>query len=205
MLTIYLATGNAHKIKEFRTLLSSSGERLKQAIELLSANELGGMPEVQEDTKTFQGNSCKKAMALYGKVPAGAWALADDSGLCVEALKGGPGVDSAYYAGPQGDSAANLTKLVNVMAAVPAESRRAYFTCVLCLVGPGLAPLYFEGRCEGRLQQLPSGGKGFGYDPLFVPNGYQQSFAELGDTVKSEISHRSRAWKALSAHLEKLL
>ena len=138
---LYLASGNAHKARE----LQAMAEAFRRAgtgatVEVVSAAEVGGMPEVIEDTGTFLGNCRKKAHALKAKLPPGAWALADDSGLCVDALGGLPGVDSAYYAGPQGDPAANLAKLVEVMRAVPEGRRGAEFVCVLVLAGPGGLP-----------------------------------------------------------------
>ena len=157
------------------------------------------MPPVVEDTGTFIGNARKKALALRPLLPAGAWALADDSGVCVDALDGAPGVESAYYAGPQADPAANLARLVAAMRAVPAPQRGAQFRCVLVAIGPGGEEHVAEGACVGRLLVEPKGGAGFGYDPLFVPDGYAQSYAELGDEVKNVISHRARAWAALAA------
>jgi XTP/dITP diphosphohydrolase len=188
--TVYVATGNAHKIDELRSLARVS----RLDVEIRSAREVGGMPPVNEDTGTFEGNARKKAHALRGRLPAGAWGLADDSGLCVDELHGAPGVESAYYAGPQGDSAANLAKLIQVMSGVPAERRSAQFRCVLAAVGPGGEEHLFFGTCPGRLLPAPQGGAGFGYDPLFVPDGQTQSFAELGDAVKNALSHRARAW-----------
>lgn len=198
---IYLASGNAHKVAEFGQLLASAPGDLASRIRIRSAKEAGGMPKVEEDTGTFEGNALKKAMALRGIIPAGAWALSDDSGLCVDHLGGAPGVESAYYAGPQGDSAANLRKLVDVMSTVPEGRRAAHFRCLLCLVAPDGTARYFDGRCEGRLAFQPAGGAGFGYDPLFIPQGHAQSFAELGEAVKNQLSHRGRAWKQLEAFL----
>ena len=191
---IFLASGNAHKVAELRDLAADSG----LGVSIHSAREAGGMPPVVEDTGTFRGNAGKKARALLGVLPAGAWALADDSGVCVDALGGEPGVESAYYAGPQADSAANLAKLVDVMRPVPEGRRGASFLCVLCLAGPGGVEEYFEGRCLGRLRHEPRGGDGFGYDPLFIPDGHSQTYAELGDAVKRRISHRAQAWAGLA-------
>jgi XTP/dITP diphosphohydrolase len=129
---IHLATGNAHKVQEFQRLADESGLEVKM---IATAQ----MPPVVEDTGTFTGNARKKALALKAVLPADAWVLADDSGLCVDALCGAPGVESAYFAGPAGDSAANLAKLVTVMRAVPPDHRGAHFTCVLVLLGPGEA------------------------------------------------------------------
>lgn len=196
---LYLASGNAHKAAELQGLAEASPASGLLPIEIISARAVGGMPEVGEDTGTFVGNARKKAWALREKLPAGSWALADDSGLCVDALGGGPGVESAYFAGPQGDGAANLAKLVKVMRDVPDGARGARFGCVLLLIGPGGEELIFEGESCGRLAREPRGGAGFGYDPLFVPEGHERSFAELGDAVKAGLSHRARAWARLAA------
>jgi XTP/dITP diphosphohydrolase len=190
----FLASGNAHKVAELQALAMAS----ELPIEIRSAREVGGMPAVVEDAGTFVGNARKKAEALRSLIPASAWALADDSGLCVDELAGGPGVESAYYAGPQGDGAANLAKLVEVMKDVPASRRGAQFRCVLVAIGPRGEEQVFEGVCAGRLIVTPQGGAGFGYDPLFTPESYDQSFAQLGDAVKNTISHRARAWLQLA-------
>lgn len=194
---IYLASGNTHKAAELQALADQS----KLPIEIVSARAVGGMPQVNEDTGTFLGNARKKALALRGKLPPDAWALADDSGLCVDALGGAPGVESAYYAGPQGDGAANLAKLIAVMQDVPEARRSAHFICVLVLIAPEGNEQVFGGACDGVLRREPRGGAGFGYDPVFVPNGYTQTYAELGEDVKNQISHRARAWAKLAAWL----
>ncbi len=187
---LHLATGNAHKVQEMQALADASGLLLR----IVAAK----MPPVVEDTGTFVGNARKKAAALQAVLPADAWVLADDSGLCVDALDGAPGVESAYYAGPQGDSVANLRKLVEVMRPVSADRRGAYFMCVLVLRGPGGMERVFEGRCAGALRREPAGGAGFGYDPLFVPEGHDRTYAELAETAKNKISHRGRAWLILA-------
>ncbi len=197
---LYLASGNAHKVAEMNALAAASG----LAVEIISAKAVGGMPPVVEDSGTFVGNARKKAGALKAVLPADAWVLADDSGLCVDFLGDGPGVESAYYAGPSGDGAANLRKLVQVMSGVPAGKRGARFVCVLLIAGPGGVELIFEGRCEGTLCEVPQGGAGFGYDPLFVPSGHERTFAELGDEVKNSLSHRGRAWAGLADWLRGL-
>jgi XTP/dITP diphosphohydrolase len=193
--TIYFASGNAHKVAELGALAAREG----LAVEIVSAKALGGMPTVAEDTGTFVGNARKKARALWEKAPAGSVVLADDSGVCVDHLDGGPGVESAYFAGPQGDAAANLRKLAEVMRGVPAGRRGARFYCLLFLIDEAGAEHVFEGACTGTLLDEPRGGAGFGYDPLFVPDGYNASYAELGDEVKSSLSHRARAWAGLAA------
>jgi XTP/dITP diphosphohydrolase len=191
---LFLASGNAHKAAELQSLADVSA----LPVQIVSARAVGGMPAVEEDTGTFVGNARKKALALRARLPAESWTLADDSGLCVDALGGAPGVDSAYYAGPSGDAAANLAKLVEVLREVPEARRNAHFYCVLALTGPAGAEAVFEGRCDGHLLRLPRGGEGFGYDPLFVPAGHTTSFAELGDAVKNSLSHRARAWGRLA-------
>jgi XTP/dITP diphosphohydrolase len=194
---LYLASGNPHKAAEFQAMADALGSSRGSGalrLEVASASDLGGMPPVEEDTGTFVGNARKKASALYPLVPPDGWAMADDSGLCVEALHGAPGVESAYYAGPQGDSAANLAKLVQAMRAVPDPGRQAEFVCLLYLLGPGGEEKSFLGRCPGRLALEPRGKGGFGYDPLFIPDGFERSLAEVPADVKNRISHRGRAW-----------
>jgi XTP/dITP diphosphohydrolase len=120
----------------------------------------------------------------------------------VDALGGAPGVESAYFAGPAGDAAANLRKLTEAMRDVPDASRGAHFQCVLVLLGgPSEVDELFEGRCAGTLRREPAGGNGFGYDPLFVPAGDTQSYAELSEVQKNLISHRARAWAKLAGWL----
>ncbi len=197
---LYLASGNTHKVGEFQSLARASG----LALEILSAQAVGGMPEVVEDTGTFVGNAAKKARALAARLPPEAWVLADDSGVCVDALGGAPGVDSAYFAGPKHDMAANLRRLVEVMREVPTTQRGAQFVCVLVLLGPGGQEQVFEGRCLGTLLAAPSGEAGFGYDPLFRPAGHELSYAELGDEVKGHLSHRAQAWAKLARYLARV-
>ncbi|GAB1488835.1 XTP/dITP diphosphatase [Opitutaceae bacterium] len=194
MIHVYLASGNAHKVAELQALAERDG----LAFALRSARDVGGMPPVIEDAGTFEGNAAKKARALAARLPAGAWALADDSGLCVDALDGAPGVESAYYAGPEADPVANLRKLVAVMRGIPAARRGAHFRCVLVLIDPDGAEHVFSGRCDGALRDNPASGHGFGYDPLFVPAESTRTFAELPEAQKNRLSHRSRAWAQLA-------
>jgi XTP/dITP diphosphohydrolase len=197
MPTLFLATGNAHKQAELRALLASA----RQAWTVAGAAALGGMPPVEENADTFAGNALRKARALRALAPADAWVLADDSGLEVEALDGAPGVRSARYAGPGADDAANNAKLLHELAAVPESRRGARFVCVLALLAPDGSERLFEGACAGRIGAAPAGAGGFGYDPLFIPEGYAQTFAELGAEVKNRLSHRARAREQLLAHL----
>jgi XTP/dITP diphosphohydrolase len=195
---LFLASGNPHKAAEFQALADAFQGI---PIDIAGAGQVGGMPAVVEDTGSFEGNARKKARSLRALLPEGAWALADDSGLCVDALGGAPGVDSAYFAGPKGDPAANLAKLVQEMSAVPEALRGAEFVCVLALCGPAGAERQFTGRCRGRLIREPRGGAGFGYDPLFVPDGYDSTMAEMAPALKNEVSHRGRAWRECAAWL----
>ncbi len=198
---IHLASGNPHKVQELQRLADESPASRLLHLSIVASER---MPEVAEDTGTFVGNARKKAQALQALLPPGAWVLADDSGVCVEELGGAPGVESAYFAGPQHDSAANLRKLTEVMRDVPAGRRAAYFFCVLILRGPGGAEQIFEGRCDGTLAPEPVGGAGFGYDPLFIPTGYECTYAQLSEVEKNKISHRGRAWLILADYLSKL-
>jgi len=196
-LTLHLASGNRHKVAELQALADASrsaGSPGGLEVRIASAAEAGGMPEVVEDTGTFAGNAAKKARALKARLPADAWALADDSGICVDALGGEPGVDSAYYAGPGGDPAANLAKLVQVMRGVPRGRRGAHYHCTLYLCGPGGVERAFEGSCTGSLAEETRGTGGFGYDPMFVPDGHTCTMAELPAAEKNRIGHRGRAW-----------
>jgi len=192
---IHLATGNAHKVQEFQRLAAVASLN----VDFVRA---ASMPGVVEDTGTFIGNARKKAAALKAILPPDAWVMADDSGICVDALGGAPGVESAYFAGPQGDGAANLQKLAEVMRGVPDGKRGAHFVCVLVMLGGGAGvEQVFEGRCTGTLRSEPAGGAGFGYDPLFVPTGHTKTYAELGEAVKHGLSHRSVAFASLAAFL----
>jgi XTP/dITP diphosphohydrolase len=192
--SLYLASGNLHKVRELQELADQAGLPLR----FYSAQEVGGMPEVVEDTGSFAGNARKKAHALVPLVPAGAWVMADDSGICVDALGGGPGVESAYFAGPENDDEANLAKLIEVMRPVPAAERGAHYICVLHLFAGELGEQVFEGKCSGRLAVEPAGQGGFGYDPLFVPEGYSDTFGILSAASKQKLSHRGAAWRSLA-------
>jgi XTP/dITP diphosphohydrolase len=214
MKTIAIATRNAHKVREIQDMLR--GE-----FRCLGTDDFPGAPTAKEDAATFEGNAVKKALALANwfqtnqnpaleKIPGTFfYVLADDSGLEVDALGGAPGVLSARFAADeksQGNAsdAANNRKLLALIEKTPREKRTARFRCAMALarvrgddcVSGDLTEKdarVFEGACEGHIIDAPSGGGGFGYDPLFVPNGHLQTFAELGDGIKNEISHRAIA------------
>jgi XTP/dITP diphosphohydrolase len=223
MTTFVIATRNRHKVGEIAAVLGPDFRYLTLAA-------LPGAPAVIEDAPTFAGNAAKKAVALArwlaGRPPAWerTFVLADDSGLEVDALGGAPGVLSARFAamdaGQTGNStdAENNAKLLRLLAGVPPERRTARFRCAIA-VAPVSAPVrepsspvcyadeielatrVFEGACEGRILLSPRGGHGFGYDPLFQPDGFDRTFAELGEAVKNGISHRARALVQLKAWL----
>ncbi len=192
---LILASNNPHKQIEFVRLLGAAG------LEIAGAEAVGGMPAVEETGTSFRENARLKAEALRGRLGAEDFALADDSGLEVDALGGAPGVRSARFAGPEASDADNVAKLLTSLDGVPAPQRAARFVCVLCLLGRGTDARYFMGTCEGRILGAAAGDGGFGYDPVFQPEGYEGSFASLGRTVKDRISHRARAATALRAAL----
>lgn len=195
MKQLIVATGNAHKVEEFNQLLAGCG------FEVCSATVCGGMPDVVEDGESFAANARIKALALRVVAPKEAWIVSDDSGLEVDALGGAPGIYSARYAGEGASDRTNLHKLLGELEAVPAVERAARFRCVLCLIDAEGEEHLFEGACEGQISQEPSGMEGFGYDPIFVPEGFAQSFGELGERVKSRLSHRALAVKHMRGFL----
>lgn len=183
---VLIATRNRGKLAEIREILSVPG------LELLAPEAVGNLPEVEEDGDTFEANAVKKAVTLARA--SGMLTLADDSGLEVDALGGAPGVYSARYAGEPSDDAANNAKLLDALGGEP--NRHARFRCVIALATPDGASSTVDGRCEGSIADAPQGRGGFGYDPLFVPDGFSQSFGELDSTVKHRISHRGAALRA---------
>ncbi len=213
---LVLATRNLHKAGEIRAILAG-------VCRCQTLNDFPGAPAVVEDAATFAGNANKKAVQLAEwlartrkaeSANRNLYVLADDSGLEVDALQGAPGVYSARFAaldesgdgsGTEGNSpdAANNAKLLRLLENLPLEKRTARFRCVLALAEVVLTPhpLIFEGVCEGRIGFTPRGVGGFGYDPLFVPTGHDQSFAELGEAVKNHLSHRAKALEKLQEWL----
>lgn len=188
---LFLATANRHKVEEFARLFAEA----KLDAEVLSAAEAGGMPPVEETGQTFLENARLKAKALRGRAPADAWVLADDSGLEVKALGGEPGVRSARYAGADATDAGNRARLLQRLDRI--EAREARFVCVLVLFGPGGLEKVFEGSCPGRIVEEERGEGGFGYDPVFVPDGGTKTFAEEEAAEKDRLSHRGRALRKL--------
>jgi len=158
-------------------------------ITLIGANDIPGLPEVVEDGSTFHANAVKKAVTLA--MQSHLWTIADDSGLEVDALGGAPGVYSARYAGESADYAANNTKLLKEMEGLTLRSAR--FWCVIALSSPSGRAQIVEGKCEGQIINELRGKEGFGFDPLFVPEGFSRTFAEMEAALKNSISHRARA------------
>jgi len=181
--SLIIATANHHKLGEFRAAFAPLG------IEVSGLHAFPELPPIEETGDTFVANAIIKAVATARHT--GRVVLADDSGLEVMALGGAPGIYSARYAGVHGDDAANNAKLLAELERI--TDRRARFVCALALAFPDGRVDNVEGTCEGRILLESSGFAGFGYDPLFVPEGYAASFAELGDSVKSRLSHRARA------------
>jgi XTP/dITP diphosphohydrolase len=192
---IVLATRNKGKIREFKSLLSHP------SIEIRNLDDFGPIPEVVEDGNTFDDNAYKKA-SFTARV-LGYPALADDSGLCVEALGGAPGVHSARYAGESATDADNVKKLLD--AVKPMTNRKASFKCVLSLAVPQGAALTYEGECHGIIIDEPGGENGFGYDPIFFYPELNKSFAELTVEEKGRVSHRGKVLKEFAEEIDNII
>ncbi|HEY1662427.1 MAG TPA: non-canonical purine NTP pyrophosphatase [Verrucomicrobiae bacterium] len=221
--TILIATHNTHKVGEISAILGPQ-------VRCLTLDDFPGAPKVIEDADTFEGNATKKAVELARWIAGNLknksikldFVLADDSGLEVDALDGAPGVYSARFAaldtGAPGNSsdADNNAKLLRLLTQVPPEKRTARFRCAIVLTivpdtavensspvcyADGLDSQTFSGACPGKILLEPQGKNGFGYDPLFAPDGYEQTFAELGDDEKNKISHRARALEKVRHYL----
>ncbi|MBT7959873.1 MAG: RdgB/HAM1 family non-canonical purine NTP pyrophosphatase [Akkermansiaceae bacterium] len=190
MKNMTVATGNSHKTQEIRAMLGDAYD----VTDLKSYPEL---PEVDETGATFLQNATLKAVQISEQI--GGLVLSDDSGLEVDVLHGAPGVHSARYAGVHGDDAANNAKLLADLEGV--ESREARFRCVMVLAQNGQVLAHFDGAVEGKIIAEQQGAGGFGYDPLFVPDGYERTFAELGEDVKNGLSHRAQAMQQVVAWL----
>ncbi len=197
---IVVATGNPHKLAEIRAILTDAG----LDVELVPMTELG-VPEPVEDGDTFAANALLKARACAAAT--GLPAIADDSGLEVDALGGEPGVRSARYAGEPSDDARNNAKLVAALAGVPEQRRTARFVCAAAAVAPDGREVVVRGTMEGRIVDRPRGAHGFGYDPHFVSDaaGGQRTNAELAPAEKDAISHRGAAFRQLASRLDPLL
>jgi len=191
---LLVATNNAGKVRELERALAGLPLRLR----LLK--EFAPVAETEETGETFAENAALKA--LYYSAHAGVLSLSDDSGLVVDALGGAPGVRSARYMGPDATYAERMARLLEEIDATGDRERRARFVCVIALAEPSTGELLtFEGRVEGRIAREPRGTGGFGYDPVFIPEGHTQTFGELPDEIKQSISHRALAAAAAARHL----
>ncbi len=193
MKDIIFASHNLGKIKEMKEMLSPLG------INVLTFEDIE-MPDVEETGQTFEENAALKAVTIakLNNVPC----FADDSGLCVDCLNGRPGVYSARYA-PNRDFQKAMQMLLNEIEQAKTDNRKAHFMCVIALGYPNGSYKAFQGRVDGKIAHKPHGTSGFGFDPIFIPNGYDQTFAELGEDVKNTISHRANALRQLVEFLKK--
>lgn len=193
MTKLLVATRNRGKVKEIKAFLDGL------VGEVFCAADISDLPETREDGATFAENALKKAREACQAT--GLPVLADDSGLVVDGLGGRPGVYSARFAGPDADDAANNRQLLQEIAMIPAVGRKAAFVCCMAYVTPDGTEQLFEGKVKGTIIDQPRGEHGFGYDPLFLVDGYQQTMAELPLDEKNRISHRGQALRAFHDYL----
>ena len=197
---LVLATRNSGKVIEFRRILE---ELAPGAVELISIDQFPDLIDVEETGATFEENSLLKAR--YTSQATGLPAIADDSGLCVDALDGGPGILSARWAGKHGDDQANLQKVLDQLKGVPDDKRGAHFLCVTSLVLPDGRERVAEGRFEGSILRAAIGTNGFGYDPIFQPEGLAISSAQMSAKDKDLVSHRGKSLRSIAPHVIQLL
>lgn len=181
---LMVATRNRHKSDEIRAMVGGR-------FEVVDANDIDGLPEIEETGTSFLENATLKAVGISRHLEG--MVLSDDSGLEVDALGGRPGVWSSSFGGEEGNHAKNNQRLLSEMDGVPEDQRSARFRCVMVVARGGGVLADFSGAVEGRIIGELRGGGGFGYDPLFVPAGFAETFAELGGEVKNQLSHRARA------------
>lgn len=196
---VVLATKNRHKLDELHRILGGAG----LDVELLGIDAFPDLPDIPETESSFAGNALLKAreIARITGLPA----IADDSGLCVDALNGMPGIFSARWSGRHGDDAANLALLLGQLSDVPDRRRTAAFHCAAAIALPDGTERVVEGTIDGVIIREPRGTNGFGYDPIFMPLGYQVTTAEMASRDKDAISHRGRALEALAPVVRELL
>ncbi|MEZ7963445.1 MAG: RdgB/HAM1 family non-canonical purine NTP pyrophosphatase [Candidatus Nanopelagicales bacterium] len=193
---VVIASRNDHKIEEMRRILEQGG----LDIELVGTGEFPDLPDVEETCATFAANALLKARAVseFTGLPA----VGDDSGLCVDALNGMPGILSARWSGTHGNDQANLELLLAQISQVPIDRRGASFVCAAAYVHPDGTEFVVEGQMPGALIDTPRGENGFGYDPVFVPHGHQVTSAEMTSELKDSISHRGKALASLAIALK---
>lgn len=185
MKELLIATRNKKKLKEIKRLLKGSG------IKIFCLDTFKDLPEVEEDGKTFNANARKKAIEISSRVKM--LVMADDSGLEVSSLGNAPGIHSARYAGPSQNDDKNIKKLLKVLSSSTGAKRKARFRCLICLSYGKKVLRMIDGKAEGVIGFEVKGKTGFGYDPVFIPNGYNKTFAQLGSKEKDKISHRALA------------
>lgn len=189
MVMLTLATRNSHKTAEIRAMLSNNPN-----MQVRDTNDIVNLPAVEETGTTFLANASLKAIAISRSVTG--LVLADDSGLEVDALNGEPGVWSSSFGGEEGNHEKNNQRLQQELLALGTAPQRARFRCVMVLAESGIVLAHFDGSIEGVVTAQPRGSGGFGYDPHFIPEGHEQSFAELGESIKNQLSHRAKALSA---------
>lgn len=195
---LVISTGNQHKVEEIKNILSDL------SIDVISKKDAGLTElEVIEDGDTLEDNSLKKARALAEHLNY--MVLADDSGLFVDALKGDPGVYSSRYAGEEGNDKKNNEKLLRELNEVSLENRNAKFKTIIALITEDKNEMIVYGECSGKIGFEEKGKNGFGYDPLFIPDGYEKTFGEIGEEQKNKISHRAKALENLKKEITNLL
>lgn len=192
---LLIATNNKHKVNEIKKILNNDN------FKLFTLSDLNIDIDVDEDKDTLEGNALKKAKEIYeiAKIPT----IADDTGLFVNSLDGNPGVFSSRYAGEKATYDDNCNKLLESMKNIPDGKRNAYFKTVVCFYESENTYHFFDGICDGQITTQKYGDKGFGYDPLFIPDGFEKTYAEMTDDEKNLISHRGKAFKKAGEFLLK--
>jgi XTP/dITP diphosphohydrolase len=199
VMDIVLATRNKKKADEIKKIIKEGFAGTVPLIKIFTLDDFPECPGIEEEGDTFKANAVKKA--VYISRCTGMIAIADDSGLEVDALNGAPGVFSARYAGESADDRANVEKLLNEVKYIPYEKRGARFVCCIAVAFPNGDVKTFFGYVSGRIGTEPRGQKGFGYDPIFYPGGYDRTFAEMSEDEKNAISHRGKALRELRKYL----
>ena len=194
MLEILIATKNSGKVREIKNVLTGLN------IKILSLNDFPDIPKIEENGKTYQENALKKAVDISKYT--GEICLADDSGLEIEYLKGKPGIYTSRWGNTDEEG---INKVLNLLKNIPEDKRNAKFVCALVLVFPGGKIYTVRGECKGKISLFPKGEHGFGYDPIFLIPQYNKTFAELGDIIKNNISHRGKALKKMCKIINKIV
>lgn len=186
---LIIATGNEDKVREIDEILEGTG------FEAISMKQAGFNPDIVEDGATFEENALKKAMAVHEL--SGEYVMADDSGLCIDALDGAPGIYSARFCGEDSTYEEKFRKIFEMLADVPEDKRTAQFVCAIAVVKPDGTSFTVRGECRGVLHEKPVGENGFGYDPIFYVPEFGMTTAQMDPEVKNSISHRGRALRAM--------